>query len=116
MKKKIQQNEVSDLMSLLKVFHVNYASEEDCHKLAGLNPNAAIDVATAVDLLLIPDISTYPLASKLRLLDILRSSLANPEEDFGELFAELGSVFEEEIKNPRAFMSALLNAIEAAQN
>lgn len=103
-------------MSLLKVFHVNYASEEDCRSLGGLNPNDPNDVVKAVNILLIPDIATYPLNSRISLLELLRKALANPEEDFGELFEELGSVFDDEIINPRAFMTAILNALEADHN
>jgi hypothetical protein len=115
MNKQKRNNEVSDLMSLLKVFHVNYATDEIYQKLDGLNPNDSNDVATAVNLVLIPDIANYPISSRARLLAILQRALANSAEDFSELFEELGSVFGDEIIDPRSFMLALFNTLVAAK-
>ena len=104
------------LISLLKVFDVDYASDDDCDKLQGLSSNNSADVAKAVNLLLMPEFARYIPVAQDRLITLLRTCLADPKEDFSELFERVAFVFDDEVMNPRAFMLALLNAIETAQN
>ena len=91
---------ISDLLSLLKVFDANFIADADCEKLQGLDINNADDVATACAALLKPEFLTYPTLDQRHLVETLRRSLANPEEDFGELFERIALAFDQEVNRP----------------
>jgi hypothetical protein len=103
-----------DLMSLIIVFDVNYASDDDYQKLAGLDINDRENVKLAVDRLLTPKFVAHGHEDQKKLLSILRSLLSDPTEDFGELFRRVALVFDDDApEDKRAFMSALLEGLEA---
>ena len=103
---------LEDFISLLKVFDVNYVTDDDYVKLHGLSGNKSSDVERAVNLLLLPELVTYSDESRSRLVGLLRSAVADPSEDFGFVFDRIELAFEDEVLDKRAFMSALLHGIE----
>lgn len=110
MKKKF---EMSDLLSLLKVFDANFVSDEDCMRLSGLNVNITGDVIRAAEMLLLPEFQSYPRKAQERLTDTLRMSIADENEDFSEIFERIELAFDEEPVDRRAFMAALLEFIDS---
>lgn len=110
------KKEMFDLLSLLKVFDANFVSDADCVQLQGLDVNSPSGVAGAVRALLLPEFQTYTKAAQDRLTNLLRMFLADPSESFGTLFERVELVFDDEITDRRAFMAALLAAIEGAES
>lgn len=108
------KQEIFDLLSVLKVFDVNYVSHEDCLKLQSLNVNQPEDVVKAVRTLLLPEFNTYPQGSRQRLIALLRAKILDSSEDFSMLFDRIELAFDNEIIDKRVFMSALLIGIESA--
>ncbi len=108
-----KSKELMSLLSLLKVFDVNFANDEDCMKIQGLDVNNSADVIKAVNTLLLPEYSIYSQDAQDRLLESLRKYTSNPDEDFELLFEEIALVFDDEVIDKRAFMSALLVGIES---
>jgi len=106
------KNDFSDLLSLLKVFDANYASEEDCKAVRDLDVNNPEDVSIAVNVLLVPEFRSYLPTAQVRLTELLRSRLDNSEEDFDELFDRVELVFGNSVNDRRAFMRALLRGLE----
>ena len=76
------KDEIFALLSLLKVFDANYASDEDCDALANLDVNNSDDISKAVDALLISEFRTYLPTVQSKLKELLRSNLDNPAQDF----------------------------------
>ncbi|WP_426321943.1 hypothetical protein [Pseudoduganella sp. R-43] len=105
-------NEIFDLLSLLKVFDANYASDEDCEVLNDLDANNPDDVSKAVDVLLISEFRSYLPTVQARLKELLRSRLDNSAEDFAQLFDRVELVFASSVADRRAFMRALLKGLE----
>ena len=108
-----QKNEIFDLLSLLKVFDVNYVSDEDCEVLHELDVNNPVDVSKAVNALLISEFRTYLPTAQTRLKNLLHSYLENPKEDFGALFDRVELAFDNTVSDKRAFMIAIRNSLEA---
>jgi hypothetical protein len=106
------KNEIFDLLSLLKVFDTNYASEEDCEAVHDLDANNPEDVLKAVNALLISEFRSYLPTAQARLKELLRSFLDNSAEDFDKLFDRVELVFENSVTDRRAFMGALLKGLE----
>lgn len=108
------KQEIFDLLSVLKVFDVNYVSDEDCLKLHGLDVNQPKDVVKAVRTLLLPEFNTYPQRSRQRLIALLRAKILDSSEDFSMLFDRIELAFDNEVIDKCTFMSALLVGIESA--
>ncbi|MBC7814165.1 MAG: hypothetical protein H7175_23625 [Burkholderiales bacterium] len=104
--------EIFDLLSLIKVFDVNYASDEDCVALRDLDPNRSDDVSKAANLLLIPEFRSYLPSAQTRLKELLHSFLNNPTEGFEKLFDRVELVFQTQVTDRRAFMRSLLKELE----
>ncbi len=109
MKKK---DEIFFLVSLLKVFDLDYMSDEDATTLRSLDVNNSEDVIRAVQVFLMPEWPTYPKTARDRLLNVLRKSVSDPTENFVELFDQVGLAFEDELTDRRAFMASMLTVIE----
>ncbi|MFP5391684.1 MAG: hypothetical protein ACLGI6_09080 [Gammaproteobacteria bacterium] len=109
------KNSIFDLVSLLKVFDANYVSDEECEGLYALDANNPADVALAVDRVLLAEFRSYPAAAKSRMLQLLRSHLDNPREDFDRLFDRVDPVFESGVADKRAFMKAVLKQLESTE-
>jgi hypothetical protein len=106
------KNEIFDLLSLLKVFDVNYASGEDCDAVHDLDVNNPEDVSKAVNALLTSEFRSYLPTVQARLKELLRSCLDNPAEDFEKLFDRVELVFEDSVTDRRAFLRTLLKELE----
>ena len=102
------------LISLMKVFDVNYVSDDNCRKLAGLDPRDVDDLRKAVALLLVPEFLTYSEAARAGLVTSLRDAIADENESFKDLFDQIAPAFEFEVDNKRAFMKSLYRSIENA--
>ena len=109
------KNDTFDLLSLLKVFDVNFVSDADSLKLQGLDGNTPGDVAKAVQVLLLPEFHTYTKVARDRLTNLLRERIADPTEDFESLFERVQLAFDNEVIDRRNFMASLLTEI-AAEN
>lgn len=107
------KQKILDLLSVLKVFDVNYASDEDCLKLYGSDVNRSEDVVKAVRTLLLPEFNTYPQDSRQRLIALLRAQILDSSEDFSMLFDRIELAFDNKVIDKRTFMSALLVGIES---
>lgn len=83
------KQEIFDLLSVLKVFDVNYVSHEDCLKLHGLNVNQTEDVVKAVRTLLLPEFNTYSQGSRQRLIALLSAKILDSSEDLVYFLIEL---------------------------
>lgn len=108
----VKKDVVYDVVTLVKVFDVNYVTNEDSEKLCGLDINEERGVREAVRRLLLPEFLGYTEAAQARLLNSLQSSLADLEEDFSYLFDRIEFAFDEPIREKRHFMQALLRSIE----
>lgn len=108
-----EKKDIFDLLSLLKVFDVNYISNEDCAALQNLNPNDPADVSKAANTVLLREFCTYLPSAQKRLTDLLHSTLADSQEDFHALFERVEPSFNEKIINKRSFMTAILKSIES---
>jgi hypothetical protein len=106
------KNQIFDLLSLLKVFDINYISEGEADALCNLDANHQEDVLEAVKIFLIPEFQSYLSTSQSRLNDLLRRSLNNPAEDFEELFDRVELAFESPIADRREFMKNLLTGLD----
>lgn len=109
------KNILHDLITLVKVFDVNYASDEDVMKLSGLDLNQENGVSEAVRLLLLPEFLGYTKVAQVRLLSSLKNALADPREDFGRLFERIEFVLNEPVRNRRRFMQLLLSSLETSE-
>ncbi len=98
----------------MKVFDVNYVSDDDCRKLAGLDPRDPGDLRKAVGLLLVPEFLTYSEAARTGLVVALRDAIADENESFDDLFDQISPAFEFQVDDKRAFMRSLHQAIEKA--
>ena len=107
------EQEICDLLSLLKIFDANYVSTEDCLKLHSLDVNKPENVITAVKALLLPEFNTYPQVSQQRLITLLHATILDSSEDFIALFNRIELAFDNEVIDKRAFMTALLTGIES---
>ncbi len=110
-----KKDTLSDLITLVKVFDVNYITDEDSEKLSGLDANQEDGVGQAVRQLLLPHFNCYTDAAKARLLNSLRSVLADPKEDFIRLFDRVELAFDRPVTNRRNFMQVLLRSIESSE-
>lgn len=107
------KNVLSDLVTLVKVFDVNYVTDNDCEKLRGLDVNQERGVSEAVQRLLAPEFHGFTHSVKARLLSSLQESLADPQEDFCRLFDRVELAFDSPIESRRFFMQSLLRALES---
>jgi len=106
------RKDTADLVSLLKVFDVNFVNDEDVAQLGGLDVNSEVDVRKAINALLIPEFVRYLPAAQGRMLDSLRAYLCDDAEEFSELFDRIELAFDEPLVDRRGFMSIILNALE----
>lgn len=109
---KKRNNDLNDLISILKVFDANYAVPEDCEKIAGLSVNDQADVKKAAGLLLIPEYKNYSINTKARLIKILENALQDEKEAFSALFNRIGLIFDDDLIDPRKFMTSIFDAIK----
>jgi hypothetical protein len=100
------------LISLMKVFDVNYVSDEDCRKLAGLHPRDPGGIREAVALLLVPEFLAYSEAARAGLVTALRDAIADENESFKDLFDHIEPAFEFQVDDKRVFMGSLHHAME----
>lgn len=106
------KKEIFDLISLLKVFDVNYVSDDDCMKLQGLDANNPSDINIAARELLLPEFHAYSMAAQDRLISLLRTAIADPSENFDAIFERVELAFDDAITDRRAFMIALLAGVD----
>ena len=111
--KKNTNNDLLDLIILLKVFDANYVSDEDCTSLQGLDINSQADIDKAVELLLMPEFRTYKPQAQQRLMTILRTAIQEEKEDFSELFGRVNLVFDDEVIERQSFMRMILKSLES---
>lgn len=110
------RKEITDLVSLLKVFDVNFVNDEDAAQLSGLNANSEVDIRKAISALLVHEFIRYLPAAQGRMLESLRAYLSDDSEDFSELFDRIELAFDEPLVDRRAFMSIVLDALESVKN
>lgn len=110
------RKEIADLVSLLKVFDVNFVNDEDATQLSGLDANCEADVRKAINVLLIPEFVRYLSVSQGRMLESLLAYLSDDTEEFSELFDRIELAFDEPLVDRRSFMSIILDALEPVKN
>lgn len=110
------RKEIADLVSLLKVFDVNFVNDEDAVQLSGLDVNNEVDVRKAINALLIPEFYSYLPTEQKQMLNSLRACLSDDAEDFSMLFDRIELAFDEPLVDRRSFMSIILGALEPAKN
>lgn len=110
------KNILHDLVTLVKVFDVNYITDEDVKKLGGLNANHQQGVREAVRLLLLPEFLGYTEVAQARLLNSLKNAVADPREDFGELFDRVEFAFDAPVGDRKYFMQSLLSSLESSED
>ena len=101
------RKKMTDLISLLKVFDVNFANEEDCAKISGLDVNSEVDVRKAIHALMIPEFAYYSPIEQKWILESLQVYLSDDAEDFSELFHRIELIFDEPLLDRRRFMSII---------
>ena len=101
-----------DLIALLKVFDVNFATEDDFAAVTGLDPNRSHDLAEAATKLLKPEFDFMSSVNQGQLAGQLRFCLQDASENFDDLFSEIELIFEQEVSDHRYFMKTLLESIE----
>ncbi|WP_133858911.1 hypothetical protein [Comamonas sp. JUb58] len=101
------RKKIAYLVSLLKVFDVNFVNEEDYAKISGLNVNGEVDVRKAIHALMIPEFAYYSPVAQKRMLGSLRAYLSDDVEDFSELFDRIELIFDEYLLDRRRFMSII---------
>jgi hypothetical protein len=106
------RKETADLVSLLKVFDVNFVNAEDSDQLSGLDVNSEVDVRKAINALLAPEFFRYLPAAQGRMLDSLHRCLSDDVEDFSALFDRIELAFDESLVDRRRFMSTILDELE----
>lgn len=106
------ENELMYLLTILKVFDVNFVVDEDYDKVEGLNPNNPSDVVLAVEALVMPEFESFSPATKQKLLAILCNGLKDQTETFKEVFEQIEPIFETELFNTRSFIVALLSTLK----
>lgn len=109
----MQTHHIDTLVSLLKVFDANYFDHALTPRLKGLNPNNRQDLSTACDMFLQAEYLAFSDRERQNFIAIIDGYLEQPDCDFGDLFASLALVFDEEIRDQRAFMGHLLTIILA---
>jgi hypothetical protein len=107
------KKEITDLVSLLKVFDINYVNDADSIQLNGLNVNKATDVRKAVEALLIPEFLSYLPEARARMFKSLRVCLSDDAEDFAELFDRIELAFDEALVDKRCFMLSIFEKLES---
>lgn len=108
-------NILHDLVTLVKVFDSNFVTDEDCEQLNCLNLDQEHGVRGAVHQLLLPEFFGYTEAAQARLLNSLRKVLADPAENFDDLFERVDFAFDLPEENRRDFMRALLRSLEYSE-
>jgi len=101
-----------DLIALLKVFDVNFATDEDVVAVTGLNPNIPGDLAEAVTKLLKPEFDFMSSNNQEQLASQLRFCLQDASGNFDDLFSETELIFENDISDHVYFMKTLVESIE----
>lgn len=103
--------DVDDLTSLVKVFDANFTIEDDIDELAGLDPNRHEDVVEAARRLLLPEFRNWSLQAREGTVALLRRCLERQEESFDSVFGNLSLVFDDDVRDARAFMASLLSVL-----
>lgn len=101
-----------DLVTFIKVFDVNYIADDDLKKLNGLDASGEEGVGEAVRRLLLPEFLGYTAAAQARLISSLKNALADPKEDFSDLFDRVELSFDAPIEGRASFMRVLLRSLE----
>lgn len=107
---------MTDLVSLLKVFDVNFANEEDYAKISGLDVNSEVDVRKAIHALMIPEVAYYSPIGQKWMLESLQAYLSDDVEDFSELFDRIELIFDESLLDRRRFMSIIQDELAQLDN
>jgi|APLak6261690937_1056196.scaffolds.fasta_scaffold11167_1 hypothetical protein len=110
------RKKITDLVSLLKVFDVNFVNDKDAAQLSGLDVNSEVDIRKAINALLIPEFFLYLVTAQGRMLDSLRAYLSDDAEDFSALFDQIELAFDEPLVDRRRFMTTILDALESVKN
>jgi hypothetical protein len=107
-----KREEIFNLISVVKVFDINYISDENCNKISGLDGNKPEDISKAIELLAVPEFSTLLLSERSSLIELLKKCLKDEKEKFYKLFTEIEMAFDNEVENKRNFMAILLKVLE----
>lgn len=100
--------EVDDLSSLVKMFDANFVLEDEVEALSGLDPNRHEDVVEAARRLLLPEFRGWSLHARENTVALLRRCLEQPQEAFDSVFANVSLVFDDDVRDARAFMASIL--------
>ena len=100
-----KRDEIFNLISVVKVFDIDYITDEDCNRISGLNGDNPVDASRAIKMLALEEFSTYLPYERLKLVEILRKCLADENEDFSRLFSEIEMAFDDEVENKRTHAS-----------
>jgi hypothetical protein len=106
------RDEKNYLISLTKVFDVEFVSASEDDVLVWLDPNVDKDVEVAVHKVLLPVFSHYDPKNLTNLKELLAKVLTDPNENFDFIFCRQQFVFDTEVRDRRAFMTSLLRALE----
>lgn len=107
--------EVDDLTSLINVFDANFVVEDDIEALSGLDPNRCEDVVEAAKRLLLPEFRGWRLQARQNAIALLRRCLDDPQESFDSVFENVSLVFDDDVRDARAFMASLLAALASEE-
>ncbi len=101
-------NSENALVSLLKVFDVNFINEPEQRELDGLNVNSAEDVRIATRKLVLPSLNNYTLGAQQTIVKALQASVTKTEDQLRHLFnGRIGLAFDQDLTSRRAFLEAV---------
>lgn len=107
------RKEITDLVSLLKVFDINFVNSQDCNQLSGLDVNSDVDVQRVINNLLMPEFANYLPESQKKILEGLHSYLSDEAENFSRLFDRIELAFDGALIDHRHFMSMIFNELNS---
>ncbi|WP_193388009.1 hypothetical protein, partial [Caenimonas sp. SL110] len=92
----------------MKAFDIDFVGKVESAKLDGLDPDYEPDIRKAVREVLAPEFVSYLPASQERMVESLRTHLADEGEDFSALFNRISLTFGRNPRNARWFMTIVL--------
>ena len=107
-----QKTEISYLVSLLKVFDLDYVNMVDEFQISGLDVNNSDDVRTAVCRLMAPEFLTYPPEVKKRLLTSLQMVVGD-ERRLSELFDRISLAFKDALVDKQRFLMTIQDELRS---
>lgn len=108
-----RNNEILELVILLKVFDLRFLDDEECEMLGDFDPNNFDEVVVASERLLIPEFETFSLEAKNKLISLLLMLDEISDKDLDALFSKVDMAFQNELKNKRQFLLAIRNTLTA---